>query len=223
MTRVRAEEPTGVQEPILSEKRSCLRGGCFSSCGCLAMMGILVLLVMYIAWGPRTINLASVPDHFPASISVYAPDDTQRIKISKAVDVNRWLSSATALPRLVINPIQATLDLRKEGTDDPVDYVLAIGREVRAIFISPGTESSTDRITLTWGPLPDDIEKIRAFYIAALEDAGFRLTIEFDNANNFDADFSSAQVSGSLLIENFDLRKEGIEAMTLTVSVPHQP
>ncbi len=221
MSRIHEEAVSDVQEPILSEKRSCLRGGCFSSCGCLVMIGILMLLILRIAWGPRTINLSQVPDHFPEAVSVFEPDSIRSIKVTRAVNANRTLSTATALPRLIYNPIEKIISLRKSESPSLLDQFVAAGGEIREIFLTPGDESSSDRITLSWGELPEDIEEVRDFYMRAFEDAGVRVTTRFDNANNFEAEFKRGEISGSLLIENYDLRRKGVEAMKLIVTVPH--
>ena len=221
MSRIHEESVSDVQEPILSEKRSCLRGGCFSSCGCLVMLGILMLLMLRIAWGPRTINLTHVPDHFPEVLSVYEPDVVRSIKLTRAVDANRTIATATAIPRLIYHPISQIVELHKHEDSTLLDYFVVAGSEIRNIFLTPGNETSSDRITISWGSLSQDIDDVRDFYIRAFEDAGVRVTTRFDNANNFEADFKQSNFSGTLLIENYDLRRKGVESMKLTVTVPH--
>ena len=221
MSRIHEEAVSDVQEPILSEKRSCLRGGCFSSCGCLVMLGVLMLLILRVAWGPRTISLSHVPDHFPEAISVFEPDSIRSIKITRAVNANRTLATATALPRLIYNPIEKVISLHKSSSPTLIDQFVVAGGEIREIFLTPGNEDSSDRIILSWGPLPEDIEDVRDFYVRSFEDSGVRLSTRFDNANNFEAEFKRGDISGTLLIENYDLRRKGVESMKLTVTVPH--
>lgn len=43
----------------------------------------------------------------------------------------------------------------------------------------------------------------------------------FDNRNNFEAKVIQDEVDGLITIENYDLRQEGVEYVTLKITVPH--
>lgn len=222
MTRIRVDDHTEVQEPVLSEKNSCLKGGCFSSCGCLLMVGILLLLILRITWGPRTLNLSQLPTTFPAQELVYESSALQRIKLTRAADANRLLSTTTALPRLVYVPTYHAITARLSDASW-WQTASAFAKQVRMIFLTPGSADSQDVYALTWGHLDSDIAAIRQFYVDAFSGAGFFTNVKFDNTNTLEIAFSRSDMSGTLLVENYDLRDRGIERMTLEVHVPHQP
>ncbi len=216
-------EVTDVQEPLLSEKRSYMKGGCFSSCGCLVIVVVLLLLILRITWGPATTTRSELPDNFPLIIPLYRSAEIQKIKVHTAVDVNRTYATFSAIPRLLINPLRAIRINSQSTTSSTHDMWKSVYNEVAKVFRSPATDETRDEYTILWGSIPDDIKKIQQFYVTELKKESFEIIERYNNTNNFEAGFSGNGITGNIRIENYDLRQPGVEAIKLVVSLPHIP
>lgn len=221
--RIREDEPiTNVQEPILSEKRSCLKGGCFSSCGCLAMFLVLFILFLRISWGPKTAQLSKIPDNIKSDMPIFASEKVLRVKQIRASDVNRTLATLEAVPRIIIVPCFEIYAVHKKTDKRALDYISASFSSVHSIFKSPGKKNSVDTYILKWGALSENIETIRDFYKSKLEEYGFIIDEKYNNANNYEVEFYKSDISGKIHIENYDLREKGVEGITLEIKLPHK-
>lgn len=220
MTRVRLDEQSNIQEPVLSEKRSCLKGGCFSSCGCLFMIGLLLLLTLRITWGPRTVHLSTIPESFPAQDFLLPESQPQRVTLTKATDVSRTIATATALFRLLYQPAHDAY-LTYEQTRNVFSGATSFISRVRLIFITPGDEHAHDQFAITWQNIPQDITVIKDYYFEKFSSHDMTVIEKFNNANTLELTFFSEVMRGTLLVENYNLKNDVVESVTIEILVPH--
>lgn len=210
-----------IQAPPLQEirkKRSCLRRGCFSGCGCFFIVFILSLVFVNIITHPRPKKLDAVPAHIADIIPIYDKDTIQHISFLSRTQQGRIVETAAIIPKIILSPI--LLPLEKYTNLDRQERQLTIQNVFS--FVQEPVSDYQDMVTIVWKDLPAEPNFIYEYYHTELLQRNMRVVRLVETRSKKELSFQTDTVKGSLVIVDTP-QLLGTSSMTVTLYTSSTP
>lgn len=214
-----------IEEPLLSESRHYVKKGYLSALSSIIIIYILLAIGLRFAWGD-TVSQLSV-DLIPISVTnalPYTPNHPpSQIKIAKGDSKHVLLKSFKRAPFIFIEPIQAVFDARAKKTSDRnfEEYKKIILNRLLDVFSHPDGADGYNTYTFIWNDSQSQLDDLIERVTKSIKKKKYNMTTLNNNQNKWDIEFrQKIDLYGTYTIENFNLTREGVEKITVTITLP---
>ncbi|MEK7084793.1 MAG: hypothetical protein AAB932_06165 [Patescibacteria group bacterium] len=186
-------EKIEIQDPPLEElkkKRSCLRRGCFTGCGCIVFLLIGIALLFKFVIIPRPVELASVPPSFPEAIPLYDRGNISRIEFLSGEKEQRLLQLAAFIAR-------------------KSDLLTSLALPL----------SARDQLRIEWHDLSATPKFIENFYQTELKKNHIATATSSQSDTLRQFTFATTTIDGAVIITD-DPAKDGTDSLELIINYP---
>ncbi|HYE59832.1 MAG TPA: hypothetical protein VEA18_01450 [Candidatus Kapabacteria bacterium] len=211
-----------IKEPPLQElnkKRSCLKRSCATGCGCIALFLIAVFLFLRFAAAPRPKELATVPGHFPKSITLYDTDAIHRISFISGEQKSRWTEIAGYVPKAILSPLILSLERQSQGSAQTT--ASAFTWEAFIDLMKKPLTDTRHTLQIEWTDLPAQPKFIENYYKNELKKNNFDIlqSTEGDTIRQFLFTNTTTSIDGVLYMSDTP-DKDGTDYVSLNVNYP---
>lgn len=216
------QEPqtTVVQAPIFVRRRSCLTRALGAGCGCVTIIFLIILVMVWLSWGPKRRTFEKTPVGFPHEIALFAPEKMSNATLVRAEGRSAVGALLKAPFRVALQPLRALFDESRNEGREFGDLVRRAGREFKRTITTPYGDGARDEYVLTWHNLDADVGDLSLYYQTELAGSGFDVTSERESDQFKKLIFKKGEIEGTVLIRNTDLRKPGIDEVEMRVRMP---
>lgn len=204
-----------IQEPAINEikkPRSCAKRACGSSCGCAAIMIVLLAGGMWLFAPPQPEKVTALPDTFPTSFPLYKPESITGITNTSAERKKRGPEAAAIIPKIILTPVFMWLNRSK--TDTRTSTL----RAIREAINTPIT-TYTNTIIITWEHLGAEPEFIDEWYYNELSKQRLAVTRISVSSTSRALQFTDTAINGRLSIDD-PTPDAGTDLVTMRVEYP---
>ncbi|HWR00215.1 MAG TPA: hypothetical protein VN397_05240 [Candidatus Methylomirabilis sp.] len=215
-------QPIGLPNPATSDEvvegRSWWKT-CCAGC-CLGFLAIIALVIMgsRLLAGPGPQRIASIPDSFPAALTLYRPEDAKEIVYYPA-------SSKSRITRLISGPFAWVMStFRKTPGPAAIGQIASTGSIdafEKSVAFSISRFANVDRLAIRWSGLDATSDEVLRFYAGSLKQAGIgNAQMRRDaNAGLTELTGTGTSLAFSLLLID-DANTFGIDSITVIVEYP---
>lgn len=224
---VRRPEDITIQEPPIQEltrQYSCLRKSCLSCLSFVLVMVGISLILLKLALGNQTKDLAKVPLSVSKEIPIYDVDSVEQITLTQGSDRSKGVEAAAFLPKLVMAPILASFDKKNAALqraypeNELPDLSKATWLTKAKLVLKAPVGDHRDEIKITSTEVVADPKFITEYYLAELEKRGFAVSSQSETDQITQFTFTKGKIAGSLYIEN-DPNSLETDRVVLTVQL----
>ncbi|MCF6276684.1 MAG: hypothetical protein L3J07_02425 [Candidatus Magasanikbacteria bacterium] len=201
------------QPPIggLRKKPSCIKRGCFMSCGLIVLFLIAILVILKFTTTERPRELKELPEFFPIEIPIYDADNVDTITLQSEHKKNKELELVLMLPKIIVSPIVILKSENKESS-----------WKTFTEFITKPIIPTKENVTIEWFDLSASSDFLQEYYAKEFKKNNFKVLISKDNGNRRQFSFKKEGVSGLFFI-NDSPKTEGTDYLSLSVKIINTP
>lgn len=213
-----------IQEPPIEElkkQHSCLKRTCLSSCGCLFIFLVVILLILKFTSGPQTKELKTPPENWPEDISIYDQDNISKITFISGKERGRATEYIAYGPKLILSPVFLVLEKRFPVREKPEGGRLETNENYWEGFVRLMKEpiaDHRDKVQIEWEALPAEPRFIYNYYKDELQMESFEINQSQNDEAIRQFAFFRDQTEGVLYITD-DAERAGTDFVSLTVNI----
>ncbi len=218
----RSVEDIEIKEPPIEDitkKHSCAKSSCTSSCGCLFLVLLGMLILIKFVANPSLKQIATIPDSVPKNILIYDKDNISSISFVSGQTQGRSIAIASHIPSVILSPIFSLLHIQLPP-QNKINLSNKKLTNLNAIRQLLHNTNHPDIVNISWNNLDAEPDFIFAYYKTKLQKNGYKIIKSSDTINQKIFSFSGPNhIDGQLLI-NDDWSIRGTDHMTLTLYIP---
>ena len=224
---VRRPEDITIQEPPIQEltrQYSCLRKSCLSCLSFVLVMVGISLVLLKLALGNQTKDLAKVPTAVSKEVPIYDVDSVEQITLTQGSERSQGVEAAAFLPKLLMAPILASFDknntaLKRAYPADQLPDLNTVTWLTKAkLVLKAPVGDHRDQIKIRSSEVIADSKFIAEYYTTELEKRGFVISSRTETDRLTQFAFTKDTIAGSLYIENNSATPE-TDLVILTVEL----
>lgn len=209
-----------IQEPAMREIRrtsSCFKRTCFSSCGCITVIAIVVIFGLWLFTPPQPKQINALPDSFPKDIQMYKQESVVLIEYIDSDRKKRGPETAALIPKIVLAPVFLALEETEETTSTAPGKEAGVSawhafRDIVTSHISVYKHT----VSLIWKNLSADPDFIDEWYQNELRKQDYKVGRQFASTTVRIIDFNKGDIHGIVTIEDESM-EQGTDRVKMTV------
>lgn len=198
--------PVEIQGPPMREmgngRSSCMRRGCLTGSGCIALVILAALGIIRLAVQPNASHVKRIPETFPAEIPVYDEDNVDDIALVTGKKRSRAVEVLTYIPKVIAAPLVLGFHIDIPGIEEPTSAKDASAWETFYAFLNAPITDTRDAVTIQWSDLTAEPDFLADFYTDKLTAGGFSITRTVHDVHTKRMVFSKYPIDGILTIRD---------------------
>jgi len=211
-----------IKEPPIEElnkKRSCVKRSCTTGCGCLVLIFLFSIAMLYFTVGPRSRELKDLPSSFTENVPLYDAASVDKISYTPSRERGRRIELIAYIPKILLAPFVIYFDTEYTYIPrDCADCSLSTWEKFIAFVTDPVTDQR-DLYKIEWTNLTAKQDYIVSYYITELGKKNYEIKNQSTILTSTQFQFRNNDIEGTFYTDD-DPQTNETDIVTLTITIP---